>query len=87
MSSKFALQEMGVLTDKELENKAAALTRAIARKIREERRRQRLSVYSLAKSVGVSEATVRNVEAEKNMNVKTLIKVLSGLGITPTIIL
>lgn len=78
---------MGVLTDKELENKAAALTRAIARKIREERRRQRLSVYSLAKSVGVSEATVRNVEAEKNMNVKTLIKVLSGLGITPTIIL
>lgn len=78
---------MGVLTDKELENKAAVLTRAIARKIREERRRQRLSVYSLAKSVGVSEATVRNVEAEKNMNVKTLIKVLSGLGITPTIIL
>ena len=75
------------MTDKELENKAAALTRAIARKIREERRRQRLSVYSLAKSVGVSEATVRNVEAEKNMNVKTLIKVLSGLGITPTIIL
>ena len=78
---------MGVLTDKELENKAAVLTRAIARKIREERRRQRLSVYSLAKSGGVSEATVRNVEAEKNMKVKTLIKVLSGLGITPTIIL
>lgn len=78
---------MDVLTDQELENKATAFTRTIARKIREERKRQRLSVYSLAKSVGVSEATVRNIEAEKNMNLKTLIKVLSGLGITPKIIL
>lgn len=78
---------MDVLTDQELENKATAFTRTIARKIREERKRQRLSVYSLAKSVGVSEATMRNIEAEKNMNLKTLIKVLSGLGITPKIIL
>lgn len=78
---------MGILTDKELNNKAEAITRAIAQKVADERKRQKVSAYHLAKSVGVTENTIKNIEAGQNTTLKTVFKVLAGLGINPTIIL
>lgn len=78
---------MVILTDKELNNKADAITRAIAQKVADERKRQHISTYSLAKSVGVTENTIKNIEAGQNTTLRTILRVLAGLGITPTIIL
>lgn len=78
---------MDILTDKEMNDKADAITKAIAQRVSDERKRRNVSAYHLAKSVGVTENTIKNIESGRNTTLKTIFKVLAGLGINPTIIL